>query len=73
MDHLVFYNGKVVSMSYVKDAKKQFNLACMRVHDNNARFGYVLTPKGDVFHVIQGKRTAYLLKGEAKQDALKNF
>jgi hypothetical protein len=30
------YNGKVVSMDYVKDPKQRFSLACYRVRDNPA-------------------------------------
>lgn len=58
--HVAAYNGKTVLMDYVP-ANREFVLACMRIQDNGAS-GYVLTPKGKIFRVTQGKRLAILLQ-----------
>lgn len=69
-NHQVYYNDKVVDMGYIPDIKKQFNFACMRVHDNGAKEGIVLTPKNELFRVTQGKRTAVRIKDNADIEAL---
>lgn len=68
--HIIAYSGKVVVMDYISEKKREFNVACMRIIDNGAN-GYILTPKGDIYAVEQGKRTARPVKeNEEKAAAL---
>lgn len=59
--HLVAYNNKLVSMSYIANVKDQFKFAGMRVIDNGAPSGVIITPKREVFRVTQGSRKAVRL------------
>lgn len=62
--HVVFYNGKIVEMSYVKNPKEQFKYAGMRIQDNlgtganPTNEGYIRTPKGEFFKITKGSKTA---------------
>lgn len=55
--HQVHYSGKTVTIDYVTDPKREWSIACMRVQDD-AGEGYVLTPKGEVFQLVKGSRSA---------------
>ena len=55
--HVAAYNGKLVDIDYVNDAKREFMVACQRVVDN-AHAGFVLTPKGKVYSLTRGKGRA---------------
>ncbi len=59
--HLVMYHGKIVSMSYIEPVKEQFKFAGMRVHDNGASEGFIITPKSEVFRVGSNSRKAIRL------------
>ena len=59
--HLVIYNGKIVSMSYIENVKDQFKFAGMRVRDNGSWEGFIITPKAEVFLVGTGFRKAIKL------------
>jgi hypothetical protein len=63
--HIISYNNKVVAMDYITDKKREFAAGCMRIIDNGAN-GYVLTPKGQVYVVEQGKRMARQVKDAAQ-------
>ena len=58
-NHLSFYNGKIFTIQD-DDKKAEFRYAAMRVVDN-AKDGYVLTPKGKIYHVSRYSRGAKLL------------
>ena len=72
-NHQVYYNGKLVDMGYVPNKKEQFNYAGMRVNDNNAKEGYIKTPKGEIFKVSQSNRSAKKLSGLEFEEANKFF
>jgi len=59
--HLAVYNGKVVSMDYIKNMKDEFKFACMRIIDNGAN-GIVICPDGRQFEVNQSSKMAKLIK-----------
>ncbi len=64
VNHLAVYNGKVVSMDYIKNPKDQFKYACMRIIDNGAN-GIVICPNGDKYEVNQNSKKAKLIKNES--------
>jgi hypothetical protein len=70
--HIAAYNNKAVIMDYISDKKREFSAACMRIVDNAAD-GYVLTPKGDVYAVVRGKKLAAILCGDEKAQAMAIF
>lgn len=72
-NHQVYYNGKLVDMGYVPNKKEQFSYAGMRVNDNNAKEGYIKTPKGEIFKVSQSNRSAKKLSGLEFEEANKFF
>lgn len=72
-NHQLFYNGKVVDMGYVPNAKEQFKYAGMRVSDNNASEGFIKTPKGEIFRVSKDSKTAKKLSGSDFETANTNF
>lgn len=59
--HLAVYNGKVVSMDYIKNPKDEFKYACMRIIDNGAN-GTVICPDGKQYEVTQSSKKAKLIK-----------
>ena len=69
--HLVAYNDKLVSMRYIETVKDQFKYAGMRVHDNSAPEGFIITPKGEVFRVTRGRRMAIRLD-EVESDKIRS-
>ena len=72
-NHQVFYNGKIVDMGYVPNAKEQFKYAGMRVSDNGADVGFIKTPKGEIFQVGKANKTAKKLSGVDFENANANF
>ena len=58
--HVVFYNDKIVEMSYVSDKKTEFKIAGMRIADNVGLIGcgYIKTPKGLYYKVSNSNRSA---------------
>jgi hypothetical protein len=60
VNHLAVYNGKVVSMDYIKNPKEQFKYACMRIIDNGAN-GIVICPNGEQYEVTQNTKKAKLI------------
>lgn len=80
-NHLAIYNNKVVVMDYLTSIaklpnkarlKKEFHYAAMRILDNGYD-GYVVTPNGEVFQILQSKRTAIRIHSPEAQDILSRF
>ena len=70
--HVVRYNGREVTIDYVGEAKREFSVACMRVHDNipAGGCGHVFTPDGRTYKITRENRAAILcLTGEADYPA----
>jgi predicted aspartyl protease len=70
--HLAVYNDKIVEQDISRNypnlpdrerLKKEFHFAAMRILDNGFE-GYVITPKGEVFQILQSKKTAFRVKAE---------
>ena len=62
MEHTqAIYNGKTVTMDYIKNPKDEFKFACMRIIDNGTN-GVVVTPDGKRYEVTQNSRKAKLIK-----------
>ena len=59
--HLAVYNGKIVSMDYIKNPKDQFKFACMRIRDNGAE-GVVICPNGKKYEITQSSKMAKLIE-----------
>jgi hypothetical protein len=55
-DHVIFYNGKIVSLSQFP-RKEQFKIGCRRVHDNSP-IGWIKTPEGTYFEVNRTRKLA---------------
>lgn len=70
--HVIAYNNKTVVINYVRKPR-EFVVACQRIMDNGAD-GYVLTPKGELFRVMQGSRIARPVKEDWEiTEAMKLF
>ncbi len=70
--HICAYDGKLVLMDYVPEhmKKSEYNLAAMRIIDNGFN-GYVITPKGQVFEVLQkSPRKSFKLSPEKGREVL---